>query len=132
MSKIKEYAKAYGALISSASDAEQYLGSVPTVVYDGPDQSTFRNVVQHYCKLVLKNTGFGCTYKEVDLGSDVVVYTTESNLVEKIESAPAVETPVGTTLAPEPYVYEESDEDEEVVDEEVADDEGDSGKENWF
>ena len=52
MSKIKEYAKAYGALISSASDAEQYLGSVPTVVYDGPDQSNFRNVVQHYCKLV--------------------------------------------------------------------------------
>ena len=106
MSKIKEYALANnGVVISSVQAAKVHLGVKDIIVYDGDDQEGFRESVRGYCKKEMSKTGFACPYAEFDFGSETVVYSRITRLVDRV-SPPQQEQPVGTTVDPDALTEE--------------------------
>ena len=123
MSKIKDYiANNNGVLVSTPEAAKEHLGDVDVIAYEGFAKDKFRSVVEGY-KSPPVNTAR--KYKEYDLGSDIVVFSSLNNIVDLVAAPPVVDTPVGTTIDPEELV------EEEVVEEDKDESEGTSGT-TWF
>jgi len=127
MSKIKDYiANNNGVLVSTPEAAKEHLGDVDVIAYEGFAKDKFRSVVEEY-KSPPVNTAR--KYKEYDLGSDIVVFSSLNNIVDLVAAPPVVDTPVGTTIDPEELVEEEVV--EEVVEEDNDEPEGTSST-TWF
>ena len=121
MSKIKDYiAKNNAVLVTAPEAATEHLGGVDVIAYEGFAKDKFRSVVEAYKAPPVKTAR---KYKEYDFGSDIVVFSSNGNIVDLVAAPPVVDTPVGTTIDPE------------VVDDGVSDsDDGEEGgtKPTWF
>tara|TARA_R100000008_G_C3586877_1_gene173183 strand:- start:2469 stop:2834 length:366 start_codon:yes stop_codon:yes gene_type:complete len=96
-------------LVVTPEEANLHLGDLDVIAYKGESKNKFREVVGNYRALPLADAR---RYKEYSFGSDVVVFSSLKDIVDRVDN-PSVYSPAPEpTPEPTPEVDSEVDSDD--------------------